>query len=161
MAKEKIKLPKEEVLKETDVDITENIPWLTEDKLEEKISIRRAGWGRVSIKQFTRSSWAATWNVDYTGFWFTPTSYMIDAWTDSATPWISHSWMVDWTLRGNYMRNVWWVENVFNLASRVICVYDWAWFNTIADPVSIIPDWIRVNYISNGLTIYFTITAFE
>lgn len=146
-----------------DIKITTDIPWLWPEKLDSNVSIRgNSWWGWVKMLSFTKTAGSGIWIENFTWFWFTPTSYVIQAWSTNWTEaWTSYSSYINWNILWHYLQDVWGTTKVFDLWTRMVCVYDNAWTNTRANPSSFTSDWIKLDFISDWLSVKFTITAYS
>jgi len=139
----------------------QDFPWLTADKLDYSISVR----GNTSgILAFTKLASGWTWVVDFTWFWFTPSSYVINAWLwNNATVdcWTSLSTYIDWTTFWQYIQDSSWSSQVQDLGSRMIAIYNTSWSKTRADHSKFITDWIELNFVDSDLDVKFIVTAYK
>lgn len=109
---------------------------------------------------FTFSAWTALWVQSYTGFWFTPSAYIIDAWLLDTASWPCIS---KWTrFNGAIWGFLTYPWTYSNITTRAIAVYNSAWsVNTRANFSQFLTDWIELNFVNNSNNIAFTITAFK
>jgi len=145
--------------------IPEELPWVNTPQIDEDISVDWWGlwWGSKAI-YFSRAASAWTWTENFTWFWFTPTSYVIQAWLWSATfipTGTSYSSYIWGTTAWMYIKDDTWVSKVANLSTRVIATYNSAWSNTRANHSAFISDWITLDFISDTLAANFIITAYK
>ena len=134
------------------------IPWINQPMLELWVNVNWSAWW-VKVLWYTYSSWVLSWNVDFTWFGFTPSSYIVQAWlNDTDDTLIMSYWTyIDWTVRAfvTYAATYSWAT------TRIINIIDWYGQMTRATHNALINDWIRLNFTENQNSVKFTITAYK
>lgn len=139
------------------INVPQLKPWI---QVEE--SWDWTGWSSVKTLVFEKLASGGTWNVDYTWFWFNPTSYTIDAWWKNSTGQLTtfSKSFVDssWTESGyrTYTTSAYYLNNL----SDAIYVWSSSTWRTRADHDEFIEDWIRLDYALSDLDIKMIITAY-
>ncbi len=132
-------------------------PWQTKQRL--KIG-REVEWASKTL-YFTFASGTALWVQSYTGFWFTPSAYVIDAWLNDS----NSSICISKGTRFNWVN--WWYSSypsTYNSTStRAIWIYSTsAWTTRTRAIFSKFIKWgVELDFTDNALNIAFTITAFK
>jgi len=135
-----------------------DIPWINQPMLELWVNVNWSAWW-VKVLWYTYGSWVLSWNVDFTWFGFTPSSYIVQAWlNDTDDTLIMSYWTyIDWTVRAfvTYAATYSWAT------TRIINIIDWYGQMTRATHNALINDWIRLNFTENQNSVKFTITAYK
>ena len=135
-------------------------PWQTKQKLKIGREVEWDTWW-VKTLYFTFTAWTTLWVQSYTGFWFTPTGYVIDAWLldTNTAPCISKWTRINW-VNGGFTS---YPSTYANISTRAIAIYNSsAWTNkTRANFSQFLSDGIELDFTDNALNIGFTITAFK
>jgi len=149
-----------EVIKQKDLDYYTDVfsPWQTKQKLKLWREVEWSAWW-VKVLWYTYGSWVLSWDVDFTWFGFTPSSYIVQAWlNDTDDTLIMSYWTyIDWTVRAfvTYAVTYSWAT------TRMINIIDWYGQMTRATHNALINDWIRLNFTENQNSVKFTITAYK
>lgn len=155
-----------EVLKEKPLDYYSDVfsPWQTKQKLKIWREVEwNVWWWQVKTLIFNRLASVWTWVQSFTGFWFTPTSYTIQATrTDITTTWYPcfSDWAYDWTTE--IIRQVadWYSRIVTNNIIRLFYTNQW-WWKTSAIHSSFDSDGISLNFDFSAEDCYLVITAYK
>lgn len=132
--------------------------WLSQQTIDWPIWIRNlSSWWKAKTLIFTRLASVWTWNQSFTGFWFTPTNYTIQAWenSSSSTYAVYTAWWYDWTTEQCVF---------FDTGSSWTATYSMrlktATLRTSANFVSFDADWITLNFNYSEINWYIMITCF-
>lgn len=137
--------------------------WLSQQTIDWPIWIRNLStWWNAKTLIFTRLASVWTWNQSFTGFWFTPTSYTIQATrTDVTTTWYPcfSDWAYDWTTEVIRQVADWYSRVTVNRIIRLFYTNQW-WWVTAANHTSLDADWITLNFDLSAENCYLVITCF-
>lgn len=134
-------------------------PWQTKQRLKIWREVEWSDWNSKTL-YFTFTAWTALWVQSYTGFWFTPTWYIIKAWLlDTASGFCASECFRFWTTQWGWLSYTWTYSNT---TTRVLAVYNSAWtLNTRANHSAFLSDWISLDFINNSNNVWLLITAFK
>ena len=124
-------------------------PWITTPQYKLWIEVEGSSWGWAPvISSASIPISTTTWNLDITNsdISFTPSAIRIQAQLDAGSGTGKATWsdmMFDGTNTGWLYTT--WLQDADISASRIIRLYDTATTQFWADPVALIPWWIRVN----------------
>jgi len=146
-------------------------PWITTQQYRNGIEVRASSssssWGGAKVIRYKRSSTEWTGVTSFTGFWFQPTSYNIQANRDSSwAPVIMSHWTVDSAWVDSC---VWITTNSSSGTTEMFLVSNAIYirFNssstsyTRADHSAFISDWIQLNFTASVYTVDIIITAYK
>jgi len=136
-----------------------DIPWFSKEKLDASRSVRSSSswvWTFVKTLNFTLSSiW--TWTHEFTWFWFTPTSYTINAWW---TGWSQSMWAYDGTTETALYSNSY-AGYATGVAGRVIHLRDSGTLKTYWVHEEFSSDWVVIRFQNFDINCTVTITAYK
>lgn len=162
--------------KQKDFDFTETISneiitppsydyWQSQNTLDYNTALRNKPiwWWQVKTLIFNRLASVWTWIQSFTGFWFTPTCYNIQATrTDITTSWnpCFSDWTYDWTTQLYRQVADWYSRALTWKVVRIFYTNQWGWV-TSAIHSSFDSDGISLNFDFSAEDCYLVITAYK
>lgn len=140
--------------------ILNDVPWVNQPMYKPWLQVEWTTGKRVWMIRSWFSAGSPITTYDFTWFWFTPSSYTIEAWYDdqSTAPCVSYSSYVNWAVR-------WWLSYpwvyTWLMSNRMIAVYTSWTTRTLAYHSAFLSDWVRLNLTVSWVNVYFILTAFE
>lgn len=133
----------------------EDVPWKTAPQLTSQQV--QWGWGGARAMVIQRASSVWTGNQSFTGFWFKPNSYIIQAWEDGLqTPKVDSMWGYDGTTEQcTYSDGT----DIRGTSSASVRLKDGA-NSTRGAFVSFDSDGITLNFTTSAINAYLIITCF-